>query len=800
MALVSLVDTDRQWFKARYGIGLTETPRDISFCGHVVATNSCLVVRDASDDDRFRDNPLVTESPQIRFYAGAPLETGDGLVIGTLCVLDQKVRELTPEQRELLHLLARQAMDQLELRRVHHATRERELVQAALLESLPGLYFHLARDHTFLDVHGTTRQHLYADPKGFIGKRVQDVLSPEASAAITATIDRAQTSNSVQMCQYLLDIEGRPQHFEARIAMAVDGSIVALVNQVTDIKEQNELLESVCRAQTSFLASADPKLTFNGLLGDLLALTRSGYGFIGEVLRTAEGAPFLKTHAITNIAWDEESRRFYDEHAAKGLEFYNLKTLFGAALLSGQPVIANSPRTDARRGGLPPGHPPLDAFLGLPLHSGGDLIGMIGLANRVEGYDDSLVKFLRPLSMTIARLIELMKSNRAKNHSEQLAKEREIHFRTIVDTAIDAIITIDEAGIVHHANPAVERLFGYTVAELIGKSINLIMPSPTHEHHDRYLSEYKRTGTRRVIGIGRQVDAAKKDGTTFPAELAVSEFIIDGKKYFTGVVRDLSDRKRIELLQSEFISTVSHELRTPLTAIRGSLGLVAGGATGELPNEAMEYIDIAVANSDRLVRLVNDILDIEKMQSGKMDFCLCNTELGALLSSAVAANRAFANAQRVRLVTTPNWPTGEVLVDPDRLAQVLTNLISNAVKFSPVDSDVDLSLERRDHHLRVSVRDHGPGITPEFRERLFLRFAQGDASSTRKKGGTGLGLAICKAIIEQMKGQIEYEPALGGGSVFHFDLPLITSFPHTEVAHEEVATTTTHATGPSGAP
>jgi PAS domain S-box-containing protein len=584
----------------------------------------------------------------------------------------------------------------------------------------------------------------------------------------------------------------------------VDGSIVALVNQVTDIKEQNELLESVCRAQTSFLASADPMVTFNGLLGDLLALTQSGYGFIGEVLRTPDGVPYLKTHAITNIAWDEDSRRLHDEHAAKGLEFRNLETLLGAALRSGRPVMANSPMTDPRRGGLPAGHPPLNAFLGLPLHSGSDLNGMIGLANRVGGYDDRLVKFLRPLSMTIARLIELMKSNRAKNHSDQLAKEREIHFRTIVDTAIDAIVTIDEVGMVHHANPAVERLFGYTLVELIGKSVNAIMPSPVREQHDGYLSEYKKTGAKHVIGIGREVVASKKDGTTFPAELAVSEFLVDGRKFFTGVVRDLSDRKRIELLQSEFISTVSHELRTPLTSIRGSLGLVAGGATGVLPSEAKEYIDIAVANSDRLVRLVNDILDIEKMQCGKMDFYLRTVDLGAIVASAVAANRAFAATQRVRLVATPTWSTGEVLVDPDRLAQVLSNLISNAVKFSPPDADVELSIQRMDRGLRVSVRDYGPGIAPEFRARLFMRFAQGDASSTRKSGGTGLGLAISKAIVEKMKGQIDYDPAPGGGSIFHFGLPhppqhasaaLVTSFSNMKAVREVVPITTTHEAG-----
>ncbi len=359
---------------------------------------------------------------------------------------------------------------------------------------------------------------------------------------------------------------------------------------------------------------------------------------------------------------------------------------------------------------------------------------------------------------------------------EARLRQSEARSRSIIDTAIDAIITIDARGHIHHVNPAVERLFGHSSTELLAESVNVLMPPPKGEAPDDWFAAAASTGGQ------REVVAVRKDGSQFPAELAVSEFQIDQKRYFTGVIRDISDRlaaqrakelERVERLQSEFVSTVSHELRTPLTSIRGALGLVAAGVTGPLPKEAKEYVDIALSNADRLVRLINDILDIEKMQSGSMEFRYRTVDLGQVVKSAIAANEAFAAAHRVKLSLTTAIPPGEVLVDPDRLIQVLTNLISNATKFSPPDASVELRVDRILDRFRVGVRDHGPGIPEEFKERIFQRFAQADSSTTRKKGGTGLGLSISKTILANMGGQIGFEPADGGGTTFFFDLPFL---------------------------
>ncbi len=235
-------------------------------------------------------------------------------------------------------------------------------------------------------------------------------------------------------------------------------------------------------------------------------------------------------------------------------------------------------------------------------------------------------------------------------------------------------------------------------------------------------------------------------------------------------MRDISDRKRLDRLTSEFIAMVSHELRTPLTSIRGSLGLVANGVTGLLPPQAQEYVDMALANSKRLVHLINDILDLEKIQSGKAELNLQPLDLVNVIQNTVAANEALASAHNVRLSFIEKVPDIEVLADEDRLMQVLTSLISNAAKFSPDGEVVELSMVKRDNRIRVNVSDSGPGISRGFADRIFQRFAQEDSSSTRAKGGMGLGLNIARTLIEAMGGEIGFEPAPGGGATFFIEL------------------------------
>lgn len=343
----------------------------------------------------------------------------------------------------------------------------------------------------------------------------------------------------------------------------------------------------------------------------------------------------------------------------------------------------------------------------------------------------------------------------------------------IIDNVVDAIITIDAVGTIESFNRAATTIFGYSEEEVIGKNVKMLMPDPYQSEHDGYLSNHIKTGEKKVIGIGREVIGKRKNNKTFPMELAVSEITLDKDKHFVGIVRDITERKRIEQMQKEFVSTVSHELRTPLTSISGSLGLVLGGVTGELPEKAKNLLKIANNNSERLIHLINDILDIEKMSAGKMQFDFAVVDIIPLIRQAIDSNRGYG--EKLNVSFTFNSTASEPLmvrVDEKRIEQVMSNLLSNAAKYSPTDDQVVITLTALEKEVKISVHDQGKGIPEEFRAKIFDKFSQADSSDTRQKGGTGLGLNITKAIVEQHQGQIDFNCEDGQGTTFNVVLPL----------------------------
>ncbi len=356
---------------------------------------------------------------------------------------------------------------------------------------------------------------------------------------------------------------------------------------------------------------------------------------------------------------------------------------------------------------------------------------------------------------------------------EQRILNEESRLKAIIDNVVDGIITISERGLISSFNPAAENIFGYRFSEVHGNNVKMLMPEPYHGEHDGYLSNFRRTGEKKIIGIGREVTGRRKDGSTFPMELAVSEVTIDGVRNFVGITRDITERKRIEQMQKEFISTVSHELRTPLTSIRGSLGLILGGVTGALPEKAKALLTIANNNSERLIHLINDILDIEKIAAGKMQFDYTVVNLIPVVQQAVESNKGYGDQLHVRFEFVADADK-EVLVrvDEKRLAQVISNLLSNAAKYSPANETVEISIEASEKTVRICVFDHGKGIPEDFKSRIFAKFSQADSSDTRQKGGTGLGLNISKTIIEQHGGSIGFDSGVGRGTTFYVDLPI----------------------------
>jgi PAS domain S-box-containing protein len=348
-------------------------------------------------------------------------------------------------------------------------------------------------------------------------------------------------------------------------------------------------------------------------------------------------------------------------------------------------------------------------------------------------------------------------------------------FRLAVEACPSGMIMTDRSGAIVMLNTEIELLFGYSRGELIGQSIEMLVPTGSRGQHVRMRAAFALNPKANRIGTGRDLFGMRKNGTEFPIELGLNPVKTTNGELVLCVIADITERKRIERLKDEFVSTVSHELRTPLTSIYGSLGLLAGSTAGGLPEAAMRLLTIAHRNSERLVRLINDILDVEKIESGEVVFEMTRLEIRPLVEQAIEASRAYAESLGVTLRLDPAAVMGEVRADPDRFTQVIANLLSNGIKFSPPGEEVLVSIDERSDHIHITVRDHGPGVPANFKARIYQKFAQADTSSERKKGGTGLGLSIVKRIVTRLGGATGFDDAPGGGSIFHVDLPVFGS-------------------------
>ncbi|MDP4029122.1 MAG: PAS domain S-box protein [Gallionella sp.] len=352
--------------------------------------------------------------------------------------------------------------------------------------------------------------------------------------------------------------------------------------------------------------------------------------------------------------------------------------------------------------------------------------------------------------------------------------------RAVEQSPVSVMIT-NAKGNIEYVNAKFSEITGYTAQEVMGRNPRIIQSGLT-------TAMVYQSMWQTILG-GQQwrgkLQNRKKSGELFWEEIYISAIRdSEGKTTnFVAVKEDITERMKIERMKNEFISTVSHELRTPLTSIRGALALIAGGVVGELPAAVKPLVDIAHKNSERLILLVNDILDIEKIEAGKMEFTAKPVKLMPLLHQALDGNRAYAEQYKVGYELEGEPPDVMVNVDANRLMQVFANLLSNAAKFSPAGSRVLVAAEHIDQRIRVMVKDNGPGIPDEFKGRIFQKFAQADSSDTRKKGGTGLGLSITKAIVEQMGGSIGFESQPNVQTVFYVEFPEWVERKLPEISH-----------------
>lgn len=551
-AMVSLVDEQRQWFKSHPGIDLAQTPIEDSFCVHVIRQDDVYVVEDASASALFRENPLVTGSPDIRFYAGAPLYLVDGHKIGTLCLIDASPRRFPADDRARLRLLADITEEQINLADhwvLSQHVSEQQAYSQAILMAMPDIIFVADSEGVFLACNDHPAQLLAGE--NLIGKSLGELLPADLADKGYAAIKETLATGKQVSYDYQLEAEDLA-YFEARVRpLRDDQAIFVLRNITSDVLAEAELIKSrtlvnaIVNAQSQFIDDADSEHIFQSLLNDLLALTQSEYGLVGEVCYDQD-QPYIIAKAISEITSDNRFFREQIKNIEGELEFRRNDTLLAATLATSDCLIANSPDTDERRGGLPAGHPSLDAFLGIPIRFNGTLVAMLGLANRPGGYSQNDYQALIPLVNTIAQMFDAAKRRRQEDWANRQARL----LSEVSRQTSNGIVITDLGGCIEWVNDAFEKITGYTLEEVKGLIPGRFLQGP---ETDQAVVEYMGSCIRAREGFNVEIVNYHKAGQQYWVDINCS-VLRDEAGEITGylaIQNDIDAQKQSELITSD---------------------------------------------------------------------------------------------------------------------------------------------------------------------------------------------------------------------------------------------------------
>jgi PAS domain S-box-containing protein len=747
IAAVSFIGSDRIWIRSRFGMESLELSLGSLPCETTILGDTVYEISDARNNPDYAPDGILLEGRTYRFYAGAPLTTPGGISIGALLVLDAHTRVLSPAQSSALGVLSRQVINRLELNgRIHQmdrAARSRQRVESALtvernfvsavldtVGALVAVFDPAGRIVRFNRACETTSGYDFAT---LVGRYAWDKLIPRQD--IPEAIDTFERLRSghfpAAFENQWLNRDGSLRRIAWSATALTDsqGQVAFIIATGIDVTTQRAAEATLRESEARYRQLVEGSLGMvctHDLRGTLLTINTHGAETIGQTVDAMMGH---------NLA-----------------EF----------------IVPD------KQGALP-------AYL-KKIGETGEAQGLLHLSHadgevRVVAYRNKLIVVPGRAPYVLGFGVDISEQVRAEGRLRTLTRQSD----SILASVGDGIYGIDLEGQVTFVNAAAMQMLGYKQDEMLGRVMHELIHHTRADgtRYDSIDSPIRKSLTNlATVRVSNEI-FWRKDGTSFPVEYVARPQIdsqspeSDGGKPLGVVVAftDTTERRALDRMKDEFISTVSHELRTPLTSLRGALGLLAGGALSNRPEKTQQMLEIAISNSDRLVRLVNDILDLERISSGKTELhsTMCSAE--DLLRRAAGVQQARSPRPNIRIFFAANGVN--VWADPDRILQTLNNLLSNAIKFSPAGSEIHLTARYLDDgEALIEVRDQGRGIPADKLEHIFDRFQQGDASDSRAMGGTGLGLAICRSIINQHGGRIWATSVEGEGTTFHFTLPI----------------------------
>lgn len=765
--------------------------------GRVLQIGKPLWIEDVTQAHFLLRTPITEDGKLFSAFA-FPILLGD-TPLGAIEFFSDKVRYPDFELLNLMAGIGSQIGQFIERKRAEAAMRESEARKSAILESALDCIITVDHEGRVAEFNPAAEKTFGYTRKAVVGKALADlIVSNSMTYEQRLGIDPYFAAGDKNYLGKRIEIKARRAdgtEFLADLAVApieTEGTpmFTAYLRDITEpkraeiaLQQSNELLQALSRAQTEFITEVERKVLFGDLLEALLSLTESEYGFIGEVRHTSAGKPFLKTYAITNIFWDKKRRELYDKYSAIGMEIRNLKALFEESLQTGKPVIYGSPYEAEPHAEFAQGLLELQTSLCLPIYSGEEMIGMIGIANRHEGYNQALIQFLQPFASTCGNLIQAYKTEQRRKQAElEVAK-----LSLVASKTNNAVVITNGRGLVEWVNDGFVRLTGYSLQEVRGKKPGTLLQGA---ESDQQTSERISELLKAKIDFTEEILNYRKDGQPFWVSINFTPILNEAGEVirYVAVQTDITERKfkqeelrlakeaaeSASIAKSQFLAVMSHEIRTPMNAIIGMTDLAL---QTKLTPEQSEFLHIVQTNSEALLYLINDILDFSKIEAGQMDIDNLAFNPREIVEGVAELLSVRAGSKRVELICrVSNQLPQRLMGDPNRFRQILLNLAGNAIKFTEAGEviiavEAIVCAENNRAEIHCFVADTGIGIAEDKRAKVFDKFYQADDSTTRKYGGSGLGLSISKLLAELMNGRMWFESELGKGSTFHCQIP-----------------------------